>query len=409
MAVEKTSLQDYIYVMMNLNEIYAENERKLHRKLSLMDCPEPGTPEARAEIKARLCKVLGIKPEWIPRIKINPLAHKQYGGYKVVPLSFESWKNFYGMATLYLPNKARGAMLLIPGHNEFSKFGCDYQRMAQILANNGVAVLIPDVIGSGERSALGHYSALGPFACGTTVAGLIALESAGWLRYLGETLVGKPVGCLGNSGGGQAVTLLCGLFPELISVAVASGFPGTFEFTARKERRLCGCFLIPGIVGEVEMYHCLGCMCPKPVMIASGSGDAIFPPDVVRALGKRLGRLYEDKPLFRLAMTAGEHGWSEDMDRYREISNFIFTHCGVQQRNLERLPEPFFPESHQTWKLPAEAIDIDQLAANLTGKPLTGKQNLWEIFPPAVLPENISDDEKYLLAQYEQFITGWPE
>ncbi len=387
---------------MSVNQVFAEYDRRLHLRMAAMDCPEPGTAEGNAEIKRRLNKVLGIRDEWVPEIRETLLTRTQRGQVTVDSLSFRSWDNFYGMATLYCPPNPAGAVLLNPGHSSQSKYGASYQRMAQVLAEGGVAVLVTDVIGSGERTPLGHRDVIEPFACGTTVAGLIILEAAGWLDWLVKKFPGIPVGTTGNSGGGQAIILLAAFCPEKIAFAVPSGFPHTFEFKSRKERHLCGCSIMPGIAGTLEMYHCLGCLCPKPLMVASGNGDPLIPRDEVIRLGNRLRRLYGDKGNFEVSIPEGFHSW--DLPRFQIIPNYIFRLLGLPAIKLEALPETYFPETHSSWQLPEDAIDINVLASRLTGKPLSGKKHLWEVFPPELPVDGMTEEERYIITQLEHFI-----
>lgn len=393
--------------MTELNHLINDYAKRLHQRMAAMNCPEPGTPESNAEIGKRLRNVLGIKNEWVPEIHAEVIEHRVCDGIEVKSLRFVSWSNFFGTATFYLPANASAAVLLAPGHHPRSKFAPDYQRMAQILASGGIAVLMPDVIGSGERIVQGHTNVPNVLDCGTTLGGLIALEDSAWLDWLHRNCGFEQVGALGNSGGGQAVLLLCALWPEKLALAAPSGFPGTFEFTARKTRRLCACSIMPGIVGTLEMYHCLGCMYPKPLLIGSGEGDPMFPRDQVLTLNLQLAALYGQSGNYAMALTSGGHSWGEDRERYERIANFIFNHLGQSERTLEKLPQPFFSNTYSTCNLPKEGIGVDELASRLTGKPLRGIRHLWEIFPDPSPQNGLSDEMRHICTQLESFLHSW--
>ena len=50
----------------------------------------------------------------------------------------------------------------------------------------GAAVLCPDNLGQGEREPMGHTDCVKPFACGTSVQGLIVAETLGWIAWARE-------------------------------------------------------------------------------------------------------------------------------------------------------------------------------------------------------------------------------
>ena len=77
--------------------------------------------------------------------------------------------------------------------------------MAEYLASSGIAALVPDNIGQGERHFMGHYSAPGVFECGLTVQGLIVMETIGWLNWIRKqrNFNIEKIAVCGNSGEGR--------------------------------------------------------------------------------------------------------------------------------------------------------------------------------------------------------------
>lgn len=113
---------------------------------------------------------------------------------------------------------------------------------------------------------MGHGDVVGPFAGGLTLAGLTLMESIAWIRWMSP----GPLAIAGNSGGGKLTLLLAALCAERLDAVVSSGFPSRFEFIARKEKKLCHCTILPGIVGQVEMADVLGCFVPGSMLLMQG-------------------------------------------------------------------------------------------------------------------------------------------
>ncbi len=401
----------------HVNELYEAAYRRMRCAANACDAPEPDTPEARREIRRRLLKVLGIDMAWRPRIRIRRAEVREFVSYRLEKVRFESWDHVFGEAFLYFP---RGVKKSVPGmvisHGHASRLHPGYQIMAQMLAEGGIAVALPEVFGFAERTAQGHQQAFGVFGCGTTVAGLLALEAAAWVEYLGKRpeVDGGRVGIIGNSGGGQTTALLCGLIPDEAALAVPSGFVGTFEYNAAKERRLCACSILPGVIGSLEHRHFLGCLAPKPLLVTTGESDRLCPRDNVDTAARRLRETWrrqgagENLELFHWA---GEHGW-ETADCFHVLRNFALRHFGLPEIPLRNvLPEPLFdvrvtpnrfapPPAEE---IPADAIGIVGLAERLTGRRAPEWSSVEAAFPDSGLPAGVNPEDFAVLSQIRAF------
>jgi len=78
----------------------------------------------------------------------------------------------------------------------------------------------------------------------------------------------------------------------------SSGYPSTFDFIARKEKQHCHCNLLPGIVGELEMWHVYGAIAPKPLFLFQGNGDHFFPVDLFHHTAALTGDIFAQFELF---------------------------------------------------------------------------------------------------------------
>jgi len=392
-------------------------ERALLTAAARCDAPEPVTPEAKTEIRRRVLEeILRVSSEWRPEIRIT--SRERIGGaagYTVERLEFTSWEGITGAANLYVPNGVHTppAMLMNHGHAMTSgKFSSSYQRMAQYLAEQGIAVVVPDVLGTGERTRFGHAKRYEPFGCGTTVCGLIVLEAMGWLRWLRNEAQfdRKRIGVFGQSGGGQTTLFMCATVPDEAELFAPCGFVHTFEYNARKERPLCACDLFPATVGSVEMRHLIGCVAPKPVLVASGRGDSMIPRDVTLALSHRLAETWRAcgaEGNFEHLLWHGEHRW-ENPEAFAGMGAFIAKHFHLDVPEQTGMTAPaLFPTTCEieTELRPGE-IDIDELAERLTGVKRKGYRRVADAFPPTLIPADaaISDEARDILAQMESFI-----
>lgn len=385
---------------------FEEYERRLHQILAKAEYPDPGTQAGREEIRRKVNRVLRISPAWRPEIRTKKVAVSDAGLFRVETLQFESWDRIFGYALWYLPHTLPcPAILLNPGHATGGKFGPSYQKMAQILAAGGCAVLLADAFGLGEREYTGHRQSFRVFDCGTTVAGLIVLEALGWLDWLKQKceIIPDKVGVAGNSGGGQTTTLMCATAFDEFELAVCGGFPSSFEFTIRKTRPLCACTLFPGIAGQFEMAHCYAAFAAKPLMLVNGQADNMFPRDLLLTLKQNLKSFWPEDN-FTVLVAEGAHSWADDMSRYEAMANFIFGHFELPKSMLNTLPKNIFPELQKSGPVPANAETIDSLAARLCTVPLPPVREIYDIFPPEIISKSSPESMRKLFAQLELYL-----
>ena len=357
--------------------------------LARQHAPVPVTPEAKQELRKRLFRMMRVKEEWLPEITWQPIDSCQFDCVETETLRFRSWDGVYGDATLYLPRERQGripAMLFSPGHaHDKGRFQPNYQTMAQLLAAHGTAVLLFDQFGLGDRAHTGHSRAYAPFTCGTTVIGLMILEGMALFDKLAsdERIDPARVGIMGHSGGGQNTLFLSVALQERAALAVASGWACSFEYNARKERHLCPCDLFPGLLHEFEVWHAIGCLYPKPILCCSGMGDPMIARDVVLQLKHRLEAFYTPGQ-YEVFLWDGGHSWAQPAD-FAHVADFILRHFDLPTYGdtLRELPQTFFPPAPNANKppYPSDAIDLTQLAANLTGVAPREANSVLDIFP----------------------------
>lgn len=181
--------------------------------------------------RAMMIKRLGGFPERTPlNAKVCGVVKRD--GYRVEKILLESRPGMYVTGNLYLPDESRfpaphPAAIELCGHSQAGKNAPKYQRTALLCAKNGVAVLVIDPVGQGERCQSPEEE---PSLKGTPVRnhlrmginaillgrGLAAFEIWDAIRALDYLDTRADIrkdgyGSLGNSGGGTQSVMLSAL------------------------------------------------------------------------------------------------------------------------------------------------------------------------------------------------------
>jgi dienelactone hydrolase len=396
-----------------LHRLFADYDRRFAEAMARLPDRRPWEPAARAEIRTVVQRCLGIQPDWQPTITVRHRRRTCGQGFVVQHLRATSWPGVHASAHLYLPAHAgmerTPAVLLCCGHGESGKHCPGYQRMALHLVRLGAAVLVPDNIGQGERVPMGHGDAVLPFACGTSLQGLIVLETMAWLDWLerDSRIDASRVAAIGNSG------LFLGALREDLAAVSSSGYPSTFEFIARKEKRHCLCNVLPDIVGRLEMWQLLGCVAPRPLLIAQGDRDVLFPVDLFHRVARQTRTAYQNSEAdaqFEAELVRGEHSW--DANRCQRIGRFLARPLGLPHDHVREADPPLIaPEDTCFTIWPDTALDAGQLARQLTGSNVPDGLRLWDIYPipeeaHRLPPETPRGDLRRILAQFEAFLAN---
>jgi len=397
------------------HDLFEQYERRFAEARLRMPERNPADRKAIAHV-AKDC--LGIRDEWVPTIRAEKVREANFDGGRVEMLRSTSWPGVVGTALLYVPDGAADRplplVILCCGHGKQGKLTDGYQRMARHVMRRGAMVLCPDNLGQGERAPMGHSDCVKPFACGTSVQGLIVMETLGWVAWaLKQPRVDpRRLAAIGNSGGGTLTVFLAALCPEL-AVLSSSGYPSTFEFVARKEKKHCHCNILPGVVGRLEMWHLLGSFAPRPLFIFQGDGDPLFPPDLFYQTARKVQQVYRaqnaDKQ-FEFRVVTGGHSW--DAPRNVLLGQFLARQLGLNRpAPRESENEKLFTEKDRCFdSWPSDALTTDALAEQLTGRRVPDDVRLWDVFPPRV-PEGIVLEDiakrgstRQIFAQFEAFL-----
>lgn len=188
-------------------------------------------------LHTKFIEALGGFPEKTP-LNAKTVGTLKRDGYTVEKVIYESRPEHHVTANLYLPEgKGPFPGVLMPlGHSQNGKAADYMQRGAILLAKNGMAALVYDPIGQGERSQLldkiGNPAIKGSTSEHTMVgvgAILVGRGTASYriwdgirsLDYLASRpeIDAKKLGCTGCSGGGTLTSYLMALDDRILAAA----------------------------------------------------------------------------------------------------------------------------------------------------------------------------------------------
>ena len=368
-------------------------ERKMLKAASCRPVRDMGKESSRREVRDLFRHSLGIHRIPEPELQVDRRECRKLDGCSVELLSGRSWEHCPVAAHLFYPATPPPwpVVTVCCGH-AWRK--TDYCRMGMLLARTGIAALVPDNIGQNERSAMGHWDVLAPFALGISFQGMIVAETSAWIRFLRKDCRFSGIGAAGNSGGGLLSLCLAALEENLAAVA-STGYPSTFEYIARKRKNHCACNWIPGALGRFEMWEIYSLFAPRPLLLMQGEQDEFFPAEIFSAMTKQVREVYSRfsaEERFFSCLTKGGHAWSPE-SRFRIASFFSEV---FQTRKPEREDESAvsrtdeFGQCLPVW--PEDARHTDDLVWSLFRKTPYKPLELHEIFPAGLSPDPGSSD-----------------
>lgn len=376
--------------------IYKVAEKHLARRRELLAAIRSREQaEARQrEVRAICGEIFGAFPEPGP-LNVKLISSLNRDGYTLEVLTYEGLPGMPVTANLYLPlNRAQpfpGVVVPI-GHWVQGKAQEEHQRLGQLFARRGIAALIFDGVGQGERvqyfdvtlrrswvgktvtcehtqlgNALfltGHH--LGLYMMWDAMRGLdVLLERGADPRRLGAT---------GASGGGTLTRYLACMDPRLAAaVCVADNIQPDSIGGADAEQNLFG-----AIARGVTALDMLMACAPKPLLLAYCSGDnaAQRSRDNLDALAP-WWELFGARPAVESMLADGPHGYLKTIRlRAAEFFGKVFGLPG------DRAPEPNTPlESEEA----LNATETGQVATALNVPDLHAwHREQVKDYPPAI-------------------------
>lgn len=408
---------------LNTTDIFDEYERRFARARSEKVLRRPWEPEHRQSILGDTKQMLRFDENQIPTVHdLQEISRQAYNGYDALQLRYQTWEGMYGASTLYLPRKKEKLPLVFVccGHGEEGRLTPSYMAMGHRLAELGMAALVMDNIGQGDRNpepekgnGPDHWFAVAPFQCGLTLQGMIVMETVAMIRHMQQDSRFDPArfGACGNSGGGTLTMFLAALAPELSAIA-SCGYPSEITYVLQKERRHCACNLLVGQAYGAEMWEIYSLFAPKPLLLEGGSHDNLIPMELANRNSRKVRNTYVQlgaEANFHFKLTNTRHSW--ELEDINLVSGFLAQHLlGKIPGDADSL---FMTEEIGPLRvpIPENCLTTAQLSEKISGKtPAEGKE-LADVFPPTYWGEPIDfsqlqkdvgrGDIKRVFAQFE--------
>ncbi len=341
--------------------------------------------KVRAQRREEMRDMLGLLP-WPRRTPLNVqiTGKLDQGDYIVEKIAFESLPKIYVTANLYRPKQQQGplpAIVYVCGH-DYAPYGdkTKYQRHGISFARNGYVALILDSIQIAETFGL-HHGVIAQemydwYARGYTPAGVEVWNAIRAVDYL-ETrpeVDRSRIGMTGRSGG-AAQTWFTTAVDDRIKVAAPVMGISTYAANVREntQRLHCDCMFAINAFRH-DMLHQGALIAPRPLLMAHGRQDRLFPVAGYEEFQEKIGALYKAYGRaadFRNIVVDSAH---QDSDYLREQAIRWF------DRYLKRIPERKLDMSYVN--APEESLAVFE------GEPPADAQNyrVQETFVPRATP-----------------------
>jgi cephalosporin-C deacetylase-like acetyl esterase len=281
-------------------------------------------PQRRSddEIRGRLRDALGI--DRLPREDAQrSIGTIDRGDFVIEKLVYEATPGLPVPAHLYLPADPgpHPAVVHPPGHwMENAKIEVVQQQFNAHLARNGVAVLVYDTLGQGERRVGWHqHGQLAPLLAGFTSIGLMVRDSLAALDLLAARadIDASRLGMTGTSGGGWS-TMFAAALDERITVAAIACIVNTHLSQMRDAGFGTGwdgwtdlCIQLPGICDIGTIAEIYACVAPRALRIVHAREDPPFPLAGAREVAGGVAELFAARgagDAFSFVDVPGGHG-----------------------------------------------------------------------------------------------------
>ncbi|MEW6746879.1 MAG: dienelactone hydrolase family protein [Planctomycetota bacterium] len=293
---------------------------------SLDAMPVRGSEDARFldEVLARLapspltCRSVAEWEERAPRLRLalrralgwdrpygscpldaRVLGETDRGDHRLLRITYQSLPGFVVPANLYLPAGPPPpwpAVVIPVGHWSRGKADPALQAQAVDFARTGIAALVPESLGHGERAnALnGHDLAFSLLLSGRAARGIMIYELTRALDYLESRpdIDGRHLGACGSSAGGLDSWILAAVEERVKATAPVAFVTGYRDFFERRARQ-CPCVYLPGLARAMDQSAVIALTAPRPFLLVCATHDPLFPVEGSRRMVEEARPVYE--------------------------------------------------------------------------------------------------------------------
>ncbi len=253
---------------------------KRFRHLQLPEKAESWQPKRRELVEKITEKIAIDYPENLP-LDWRETSCVSCDGYSIRQLYYQSRKDFYVTASLYVPDGDGPfpGVVNMHGHWSQGRLAAKIQAVGHLLAKAGYVVIAVDAFGSGERSTEHgvfeyHGGLLGGMLMnvGDTLMGIQIVDNmrAVDLLHALPFVDSDNIGATGGSGGGNQ-TMYLAAFDQRIKAAVPVVSVGSYESYVGGTN--CVCELLPDGLEICEESAILGLIAPRALKICNAMHD----------------------------------------------------------------------------------------------------------------------------------------
>lgn len=270
-----------------------------------LDDWEAQRPRRRHELQ----RMLGLDP--MPErtdLKATVTGRLEHDEFIVEKLHFQSSPGLYVTANLYIPKERSGPLpgvLYVCGHATRTADGVAfgsktaYQRHAAWYARHGYVALIIDTVQLGEIEGIHHgtyrYDRWWWWNRGYTPAGVETWNGIRALDYLASRPEVDPerLAVTGRSGGGIYSWFITALDDRITTSVPTAGITDLTDYVIDDVvTRHCDCmFMVNSRRWDFPMVAALAA--PRPILLANGDVDPLFPLDGVLRVADKTSQVYE--------------------------------------------------------------------------------------------------------------------
>jgi dienelactone hydrolase len=345
----ESQIFDYLLNKVKAKEIEDENEK------ATITTTEEFEKQRAKKRQILIDAIGGLNYE---KCELNPVITKttEFDDFFVKNLYFQTIKDVYMTANLYVPKNGKfpcPALLMTCGHDTKGKNSPGYQKIALELVESGVAVLVVDPIGQGERHYFDKLNDDGKLLVGTPVQN--HMYTALPLNLIGKNFMSfmiyeltraidylftldfidkEKIALTGNSGGGTQTCMTMLIEDRICSAMPCCYTSGRVEYAKTGQPQDSEQIVYGLIEDKVNYDDFITGIAPKPVAIGAARYDFFCVEGAERTYekAKKIYALYGKEDNLSFTIANHVHGVRADM-LYNNVNFFRKVLLGLENKD----------------------------------------------------------------------------